>query len=106
MVEDEFFVEVRGDVFPVEFGVEFGADGGDGSGFLEDEGEGDLFVALLVALFGERLGAHYLGGGVGLVPGAEEDVVLWMMVRRSCVGISGKGEYLSVERGDVFDFAH
>ena len=103
MVEDEFLVEMRGDVFPVEFSVEFGRDGGYGLGFAEDEGEGHFFVALLVALFGEGFGAQDLGGRVGLVPGAEEDVVLLDVLG---VGMGGKrGRYLSVESGDVFYFA-
>jgi hypothetical protein len=76
VVEDEFFVEVGGHVFEVEFGVEFRRDGGDGFGLGEEEGEGHGFVVLFGALFGQCFDAENLGGGVGLVPGAEEDVVL------------------------------
>jgi hypothetical protein len=78
VVEHEFLVQVRGDVFPVELCVEFWGDCGDGLGLLEEEGEGHVLVALLLALLGEGLGAQDGRVGVGLVPGAEEDVVLWV----------------------------
>tara|TARA_R110002003_G_scaffold40_5_gene2634 strand:+ start:13285 stop:13617 length:333 start_codon:yes stop_codon:yes gene_type:complete len=83
-VEDEFLVDVAGHVFPVELFVELGADGCYGLFGGEEEGEGDGLVVLLGALFGQRRGAKDLCGGVGLVPGAEEDVVL--------VGVSGRME--------------
>jgi hypothetical protein len=76
VVEDKFFVEVGGDVFEVEFGVEFGRDGGYGLGLGEEEGEGHGLVALFGALFGEGFDAEDLGGRVGFMPGAKEDVVL------------------------------
>jgi hypothetical protein len=76
VVEDEFFVDVGGHVFPLKLGVEFGGDGGDGLGFGEEKGERDVFVALFGALFGQSFDAEDLGGGVGLVPWAEENVVL------------------------------
>jgi hypothetical protein len=84
VVEDEFLVDVAGHVFPVELGVEFGADGCEGLFGGEEEGERDGLVVLLGALFGQRRGAEDLRAGVGLVPGAEEDVVL--------VGVSGRVE--------------
>jgi len=86
-MEHDFFVEVRGDVFPIKLCVEFRGDGRYGFVFLEDEGEGDRLVALFCALFGEGFGAHNLRGGIGGVPGAEEDVVF------------------GIEGGNVFDFA-
>lgn len=77
MVEDDFFVGVRGDVFPVEFGVEFGGDGLGVFVVVEEVCEGDVFFGgVFRAELGEGVGAHYLRGGVGAVPGAEEDVVL------------------------------
>jgi hypothetical protein len=86
VVENEFFVEMRRDVFPVKFGVELGRDGGYGFRLLEEESEGDFLVALLFALFGERFDAHDLGRGIGLVPWAEEDVVLWHGSADRCAG--------------------
>jgi hypothetical protein len=76
VVEHDFLVDVCGDVFPVKLGVEFRRDGIYGHALLEDEGEGNVFIALLFTLLGERFRAEDLGGRVGGVPGAEEDVVL------------------------------
>jgi hypothetical protein len=76
VVENEFLVNVPRHVFPVELGVKFRRDGGDGLVFAEHEGEGHVFVALLLALFGQGFGAQDLCGRVRGVPGAEEDVVL------------------------------
>lgn len=76
MVEDEFFVEVGGDVFPVEFCVELRGDCGNGLGFAEDKGEGDVFVLLLCAFLREGLRPEDLCIGIGGMPGAKEDVVL------------------------------
>lgn len=81
VVEHELLVDVGGDVFPVELCVEFGGDGGDGFGFAEDECKGDVFVFLFCALLRQGFGAEDLCVGVGLVPGAEEDVVLCGFVR-------------------------
>jgi hypothetical protein len=82
VVEHDFLVDVRWHVFPVELGIEFRGDGGYGHAFCEDEGEGDGFVALLFALFGQGFGAKDLGGWVGGMPGAEEDVVLEELLER------------------------
>lgn len=76
VVEHEFLVDVRGDVFPIEFRVEFGGDGGDGFRGAEDDAKGYVFVVLLCALLGKDIRTHDLGVGVFGVPGAEEDVVL------------------------------
>ena len=80
VVENEFLVDVRGDVFPIELCVEFGRDGLDGFGSAEENGEWDFFVVLLCALLGKDVGAHDLRVGVFFVPGAEEDVVLLRIV--------------------------
>lgn len=76
-MEDDFLVDVRVYVFPIEFGVELGRDGLDGLVGAEEDGEGDLFIVLLCALFGEDVGTHNLGIRVFFVPGTEEDVVLF-----------------------------
>jgi hypothetical protein len=76
VVEHDFLVDVCGDVFPVKLGVEFRRDGSYGHALLEDEGEGNVFIALLFTLLRERFRAEDLGGRVGGVPGAKEDVVL------------------------------
>jgi hypothetical protein len=60
----------------VEFGVEVGVDRGDRLLFGEDVAEVHGFVVLGLALLGETFGAKDFGIGVGLMPGAEEDVVL------------------------------
>jgi hypothetical protein len=80
VVEDEFLVDVRGDVFPVEFSVELWRDRLDGLGGAEEVGEGDLFVVLLCALLRKDIGAHDLRVGVFFVPGTEENVVLSRML--------------------------
>jgi hypothetical protein len=82
VVEHDFLVEVRWHVFPIELGVEFGGNGGYGHAFCEDEGEGNVLVALLLALLGQGFGAEDLGGWVGGVPWAEEDVVLEELLER------------------------
>jgi hypothetical protein len=112
VVEDDFLVDVRGHVFPVELCVELGRYRGYGGGLLEDVGEGDFFVALLFALFGECFGAHYLGGWVGFVPGAEEDVVLFICERvqvegvemGECTSASSAVMYLTSPSSDTLDF--
>lgn len=76
VVEDNFLVRVCIDVFIVELGIEFRGNGGDGLVLAENEGEGNVFVTLLLALLRESLGAQNLGLGIGLVPWSEEDVVL------------------------------
>jgi len=80
VVENKFLVDVRGDVFPIELRVEFGGDGLDAFVGTEEDREGDVFVVLLCALFGEDVRAHDLRVGVFFVPGAEEDVVLLRVV--------------------------
>jgi hypothetical protein len=76
VVEHNLLVLVRVHKLVVEFGVELGIDGGEGLVFGENIGEGDGFILLRFALFGEAFGAEDFGVGIGLVPWAEEDVVL------------------------------
>lgn len=76
MVEHDLLVCVRVDELVVEFAVEVCVDGGQGVGFGEDVGEGDVFILLGFAFLGEAFGAEDGGVGEGGVPGAEEDVVL------------------------------
>jgi hypothetical protein len=76
VVEDEFFVDMCGDVLPVELCVEFWRDGLHGLGFAEEEGERHVFVLLFGSLLWEGFWAHDLCLGVLLVPWSEEDVVL------------------------------
>jgi len=111
VVEDDFLVNVRGHVFPIKLGVELWRYRGYGRGLFEDMREGDFFVALLFALFGEGLGAHYLGGWVGFVPGAEEDVVLYACeyVRVEvwdwkCTSASSAVMYLTSPSSETLDF--
>lgn len=70
VVEDEFFVDVGGDVFDVEFGGEFGGDGGwwDAAfgGEEEEVGGGEFEVGLFVAQVGQGVWREDLGVGVGL----------------------------------------
>lgn len=80
VVEDELLVLVRVHELVFEFGIEVGVDGGEGLGLREDVGEGDVFVLLLCALFGEAFGAQDFCVGVGSVPWAEEDVVLYALL--------------------------
>ena len=76
MVEHNLLVLMRMYELVVELGVELGIYGGERFVFGEDVGEGDGFVILRFALFGEAFGAEDFGVGIGLVPGAEKDVVL------------------------------
>jgi hypothetical protein len=71
---------VRVDELVVEFAVEVCVDGGEGGGLGEHVGEGDVFVVLGFALLGEAFGTEDGGVGEGGVPGAEEDVVLFVGV--------------------------
>jgi len=87
VMEDELLVDVRGDVFPIELRVEFGGDGLDAFVGAEEDREGDVFVVLLCALFGEDVGAHDLRVGVFFVPGAEEDVVLLRIMLITVAGV-------------------
>jgi hypothetical protein len=105
VVEDEFFVDVGGHVFPVELGIELGGYGCYGICFGEDKGEGHGLVALLGALLGEGFGTHDLCGGVGLVPGPKEDVVLKRDKLLEVVKGKREIKYLCVECGDVLHFS-
>jgi hypothetical protein len=89
VVENELFVDVRGDVLPVELGVELGRYGLDALILAKEDGEGDLFVVLLFALFGEDVGAHDLRVRVFLVPGTKEDVVLLTLLGKVLGALKG-----------------
>jgi len=105
VVEDDFFVGVGGHVFPVEFGVEFGRDGLNGLRLPEHKRKGNRFILLLFALLGQRFGTDDLGVGVGLVPGAKEDVVLWLASVPCQRSLGGRNPHLGIKCCDVPDFA-
>lgn len=76
VMEEDFLVQVGGNVLPLELGIELRRDCLDRFRLVEDEGERNVLVILLRALLRKSLGAEYLCVGVGLMPGTEEDVVL------------------------------
>lgn len=75
VIEDDFLVWMRVDIFVLELSVELGVDG-DGLLGFEDVADGDVFILLFGALLCKPFGADDFGAGIGLVPRTKEDVVL------------------------------
>lgn len=125
VIEDDFLVDVRVYVFILEVRVEFCGHFGRLFFFRrEDYVYRHGVVFLLCAFFEEAFWSEDEGVGVFFVPGAEENVVLWVGPELAsccvigvylCVGVVGLehvgsivnlGTYLDIESGDVSQFTH